>query len=494
MIVVSTLVPGVVRGSNSIPRPATPIGMDRNFEGTYLMLDTPAARAATAIVEQLRSAGHQAYFAGGCVRDLLLGATPKDFDVATSATPDVVLATFPRTFAVGVHFGVILVVSEGPAGEEIQTEVASFRNDGAYADGRHPEAVRFSQSAAEDVERRDFTINGMLLDPLLVAAGSPVEAAVLDYVGGREDLSAGVLRAIGDAARRFAEDKLRMLRAVRFAARFGFVIEAVTQAEIRRQATAIHQVSAERIRDELTRMLTEGRARQAFELLEETGLLVELLPEVARMRGVEQPPEYHPEGDVWVHTLMLLAMLQPGTSTALAWAALLHDVGKPPTFVRAPDRIRFSGHAEVGTRIAEAICRRLRFSNEDTAQILALVANHMRFGDVEKMKESTLKRFLRLARFDEHLALHRMDCLSSHGMLRLYTYARARYEQTPPEEVRPQLLLTGGDLIAAGYLPGPAFKQLLALAEDAQLEGRVTTREEALALVATAATAPAQVR
>jgi len=447
------------------------------------MPGTPALLAAETIVVRLRAAGHLAYFAGGCVRDLLLARQPKDFDVATSATPDVVLGMFPKTFAVGAHFGVVLVVSTGPDGVEIMTEVATFRNDGVYGDGRHPDAVRFSTSAEQDVERRDFTINGMLLDPLRLRDSGDLDRAVLDYVGGRADLAARLVRAIGDPSRRFAEDKLRMLRAVRFAARFEFAIETVTEAQIRAQAAAIHQVSAERIRDELTRMLTEGHARLAFELLDRTGLLDQVLPEVARMRGVEQPPEYHPEGDVWVHTLLLLEKLPAGVPATLAWAALLHDVGKPPTFERAPDRIRFNGHAEVGTSIAAAICRRLRFSNEETAQILALVANHMRFGDVERMKESTLKRFFRLPRFDEHLELHRIDCLSSHGLLRLYEFAKARFEQLPADEVRPTLLVTGRDLIEAGYQPGPRFKELLALAEDAQLEGRIHTREQGLALV-----------
>ncbi|HEY0786256.1 MAG TPA: CCA tRNA nucleotidyltransferase [Acidobacteriaceae bacterium] len=444
------------------------------------MQETAAGLAAEQVVMRLREAGHEAYFAGGCVRDLLLGREPKDFDVATSATPEVVLGLFERTFAVGAHFGVVLVVSPGPGGVEILIEVATYRSDGAYADGRRPDAVRFSKSAEEDVQRRDFTINGMLLDP--ARAGGP-GAAVLDYVGGRQDLAAGLVRAIGDPARRFAEDKLRMLRGVRFAARFLFAIEPATEAAMRTHAGTIHQVSPERIRDEITRMLTEGQARRAFELLEATHLLEQLLPEVARMRGVEQPPEYHPEGDVWVHTLLLLEKLEAGAPATLAWATLLHDVGKPATFERGPDRIRFHGHAEIGTRIAEAICRRLRFSNEETEQILLLVANHMRFGDVEKMKESTLKRFFRLPRFEEHLELHRLDCLSSHGSLRLYEYAKGRYGQMPEEEVRPALLLTGRDLIEAGYAPGPDFKEWLALAEDAQLEGRIHTQEQALALV-----------
>ena len=431
--------------------------------------------AAESIVERLRAEGYDAYFAGGCVRDLLLEHTPADFDVATSAKPDAVLAMFPRTFAVGAHFGVILVADELD-GQQIVTEVATFRSDGAYADGRRPESVRFSESAEEDVVRRDFTINGMLFDP---QTGN-----VLDFVSGRDDLAAKLIRAIGNPSERFDEDKLRTLRAVRFAARFEFEIEARTEAAIKRSAGQIHQVSSERIRDELTRMLTEGHARRAYELLDRTGLLKEVLPEIDRLHGVEQPPEFHPEGDVWTHTLMLLDQLAAGASPTLAWGALLHDVGKPATFQPGPGRIRFNGHVEIGVRIAEDICRRLRFSNDESAQIAALVENHMRFGDVERMKESTLKRFFRLHDFSEHLALHRMDCLASHGSLELYDFAKRKFEETPHEEVRPVLLLTGRDLIEAGYKPGPEFKRLLALAEDAQLEGVIHTKQEALALVA----------
>ncbi len=438
--------------------------------------------AAERIVERLRAEGYQAWFAGGCVRDLLRGHEPKDYDVATNAHPEVVLEMFPKTFAVGAHFGVVLVADEAD-GSEFVTEVATFRNDGAYTDGRHPDAVRFSESGEEDVKRRDFTINGMLLDPLKLRETGDIDGAVLDFVGGRIDLEAGLVRAIGDPSLRFEEDKLRMLRAVRFAARFGFAIEERTLAAIRALASEIHQVSRERVRDELTRMLAEGHARGAFELLDATGLLQELLPEVAKMHGVEQPPEFHPEGDVWVHTLLLLEKLPRGASSALAWGALLHDVGKPATFRRAPDRIRFDGHVEVGVRIAEEILRRLRFSLEETAQIVALIENHMRFGDVHRMKESTLKRFFRLPKFEEHLALHRMDVLSSFGNLENYDFAKEKFETLPEEQVRPQLLVTGRDLIEAGYHPGPQFKEMLALAEDAQLEGRIHSREEGMELV-----------
>jgi poly(A) polymerase len=448
-----------------------------------MTMDTQVQVAAEKIVERLRAAGYEAYFAGGCVRDLLLRLTPKDFDVATSALPEVVLEMFPLTFAVGAHFGVVLVADEGTEGQEFVTEVATFRHDGVYLDGRHPEQVRFSRSPHEDVQRRDFTINGMLLDPLRLKETGDLRGAVLDFVGGRADLDAGLVRAIGDARRRFEEDKLRMLRAVRFAARLGYEIEPETEAAMRELASGISQVSAERVRDELTRMLTQGHARRAFELLDRTGLLKEVLPEIDRMHGVEQPPEFHPEGDVWIHTMLLLEKLEAGCPATLAWGALLHDVGKPATFERAADRIRFSGHVEVGMRIAEDILRRLRFSSEDAAQIVSLVENHMRFGDVEKMKESTLKRFFRLSRFPEHLALHRMDALSGYGELRLYEFAKARYEAMPEEQVRPPLLVTGRDLIEAGYRPGPEFKAMLHAAEDAQLEGRIASTEEGLTLV-----------
>jgi len=446
--------------------------------------------AALRILEKLRLSGYEAYFAGGCVRDLVLGREAVDFDVATNATPDVVLNMFPRTFAVGAHFGVVLVgsgdadsVSEtGP--QRFCTEVATFRSDLAYSDGRHPDGVRYTQSAEEDVRRRDFTVNGLLLDVVkLNGAQQNVRSAVLDYVGGLADLDAGIIRAIGRPETRFEEDHLRMLRAVRFAARFGFDLEAQTKRAIRALASRIHAVSRERVRDELTKMLSEGSARRAFELLDETGLLAEVLPEIVRMKGVEQPPQFHPEGDVWVHTLMLLEQLPVGCAMTLAWGALLHDVGKPPTFKRAPDRIRFDRHVEVGMAMGADICHRFRFSNEETRQILALIENHMRFADAPRMKESTLKRFFRLECFDEHLEMHRMDCLAAHGNLDIYDFIRERRAAMPEETVRPKPLLTGRELITAGYAPGPAFKDMLTATEDAQLEGLIATPEEALALV-----------
>jgi poly(A) polymerase len=437
---------------------------------------------AIHVVRELRERGFQAYLAGGCVRDMLLGHEPTDYDVTTDATPNEVMRIFPETYAVGAQFGVVLVPVPNDGRDEFLNshphpiEVATFRSDGIYSDGRHPDQVTYSKSPEEDVQRRDFTINGLLMDPL---EGD----RVLDFVGGKADLASGIVRAIGDPERRFLEDKLRMLRAVRFAARFSYTIDPATFAAIQKLAPEIHQVSRERVREELTKMLTEGHARQAFELLDRLGLLKEVLPEIARMHGVEQPPQFHPEGDVWIHTMMLLEQLPPYCSRTLAWGALLHDVGKPPTFRVAPDRIRFDGHVEVGVRMAHEICHRLHFSNEDTEQIEALVANHMRFADVERMKDSTLKRFVRLPKFDEHLEMHRIDCLSSHRDLSLYEFVNEKLRTTPPQEIRPAPLLTGQDLIALGYVPGPRFKEILAAVEDAQLDGKLPTREEAVELV-----------
>jgi poly(A) polymerase len=447
---------------------------------------------AIEIVKTIRQQGFQAYLAGGCVRDLLLSREPADYDVATSAKPNEVMEIFPESYAVGARFGVVLIPENSSASsvssalkassenqekvaENDTIEVATFRSDQGYTDGRHPDAVRFSQYPREDVIRRDFTINGMMLDP--------ITNQVLDFVGGRKDLEAGIIRAIGDAEKRFAEDKLRMLRAVRFAARFDYEVEPVTFAAIQRHAPEIQIVSHERVRDELTRMLIEGRAHEAFLLLDETGLLSEVLPEISAMKGVEQPPEFHPEGDVFVHTLMLLDHLPHPCPLTLAWGALLHDVGKPATFRRAPDRIRFDNHVEVGVKIAEAVCKRLRFSRGDTEQILALIDNHMRFGHVSRMKESTLKRFMRLPRFDEHLALHRADSLASHGILSTYEYLQEKLRETPQEHIHPTPLVNGKDLIAQGYSPGPKFREILEAVEDAQLEGRLQSHDAALEYV-----------
>jgi poly(A) polymerase len=428
---------------------------------------------AEKICRVLAEAGHEAYLVGGCVRDLVLGREPSDYDVTTDATPERVEALFPGSLTVGAKFGVVVVVEKG-----IQVEVATFRSDISYSDGRHPDRVVYSHSAADDVRRRDFTINGLLMDPRT--------GEVIDLVGGRDDLEARLIRAIGDPELRFQEDKLRMLRAIRFAARFGFAIELTTFAAVRRLAPEIHQVSAERVRDELTRLLIEGSARRGFELLDGSDLLPAVLPEVARMKGVEQPPEFHPEGDVWIHTRIMLDGLAAGVSETLAWGVLLHDVGKPPTFTPASGpgtRIRFDNHAEVGAVMTEAICRRLRFSNAATDQIVSLVRNHLRFIDVPRMRPATLKRFVRLPHFEEHLELHRLDCLSSHAKLDTYDFVLRFLAETPPEEVRPPRLVSGNDLKALGLRPGPLFGKILAAIEEAQLEGRVKTREEALDLL-----------
>jgi poly(A) polymerase len=423
---------------------------------------------ARAVIAKLRGAGHQAYLVGGSVRDLLLGAKPKDFDVSTDARPERIIDLFPQSGQVGAHFGVVLVRDAGS-----QVEVATFRSDHEYADGRRPASVHFENDPRADVLRRDFTINGLMME---AATGN-----VLDYVGGRADLESRLVRAIGDPGARFEEDHLRLLRAIRFAARLGFEIDSATFEAVRRHHALILKVSAERVRDELTRILTEGGARRGFELLDASGMLADLLPEVAAMKGVGQPPEFHPEGDVWRHTLLLLEGLDHPTPT-LAWGALLHDVGKPPTF-RVAERIRFDGHVEEGVKLAHGILNRLRFSRDDMERVEALIANHMRFKDAHRMKQSTLKRFLRMADFGEHLELHRLDCLAGNRNLENYTLVQRKLEELPEEQLKPAPLVTGADLIAAGYQPGPRFAKMLAAVEDAQLEGRVGSRDEALAMV-----------
>lgn len=427
-----------------------------------------ARTLAESICAELRQHGYRALLVGGCVRDHLLGRPALDFDVATDAPPETLRALFPGADLVGAHFGVVLVRRD-----HAQVEVATFRSDQAYSDGRRPDRVRFQRDPREDALRRDFTINALFLDP---ATGE-----VLDYTGGLADLRAGRIRAIGDPAARFAEDHLRLLRAVRFAARLGFTIEEDTAHAIRRHAPLVRKVAAERVRDELTRILTEGGARRGFELLDELGLLAEVLPEVAAMKGVAQPPEFHPEGDVWTHTLLMLERLEQ-PSPALAWGVLLHDAGKPVTF-RVAERIRFDGHVEAGVEIAKAIARRLRFSAAESEQLVALVAHHLRFKDAPRMNPSTLKRFLRLPRFEEHLELHRLDCLASHRRLDNYAWVKQRWEQMPPEVLKPPPLVRGNDLIALGFAPGPRFGQALRMLEEEQLDGRISRREEALEFV-----------
>lgn len=426
---------------------------------------------AIEIIGVLRSQGHQAYLVGGCVRDRLLSIEPKDYDVSTDAPPASLIAYFPGSELVGAHFGVILVKRSS----DVYVEVATFRTEGLYSDGRRPGEVHFESDPALDAKRRDFTINGLMEDPI---AGE-----ILDFVGGRPDLERRTVRAIGNPRQRFQEDHLRMLRAVRFAARLQFSIEAATLAAIREEAHCLSRISAERIRDELVRILTEGAARRGFELLDESGLLPHVLPEVKALQGVPQPPEFHPEGDVWTHVIMMLAELH-GPAPTLAMGVLLHDIGKPPTF-RIAERIRFDSHAEVGARMTTEILSRLKFPNEDNERVTSLVANHMRFKDVEQMRMSTLKRFLRLPHFDEHLELHRLDCLASNRRLESYEYVRAKLDELAQEALRPPRLLTGRDLIQAGYTPGPDFGRALEVVETAQLEGEIHSREQALALART---------
>jgi tRNA nucleotidyltransferase/poly(A) polymerase len=393
--------------------------------------------------------------------------------VATDATPDQVLRLFPNGITVGAQFGVILVPQDG-----MKVEVATFRSDIGYADGRHPDRVEYSTRPEEDVQRRDFTVNGLLM--------RHDTDEVLDFVSGQADLKAGIIRAIGEPDRRFAEDKLRMLRAVRFAARFGYEIEAETFRAIRRHAKEVQQVSTERIREELTKLLTEGAAKAGLELLDGCWLLPIVLPEIAALKGVEQPPQYHPEGDVWTHTMMMLEGLPAGCSPTMAWGVLLHDVGKPATFRSAKqtgDRIRFDGHVEVGMAIARTLLGKLRFSNDETEQVLSLIENHMRFKDAGRMKPATLKRFVRLPRFEEHLDLHRLDCLSSNRNLQAYDFVKEFVGKTPPEVVRPPKLLTGTELLGMGFAAGPLLGRILASLEEAQLNGEISDAGEAMSFV-----------
>jgi poly(A) polymerase len=425
---------------------------------------------ARKIVRRLREAGHQALFAGGCVRDSLMGKTPHDFDIATSARPEQVQALFPRTIAVGAQFGVILVVEEGR-----DYQVATFRSDGTYLDGRHPRSVSFTTPEG-DARRRDFTINGLFYDP--------IEGKVLDFVGGREDLETRTLRAIGNPAERFAEDKLRLLRAVRFATVLDFTIEADTWNALCAAAETIHDVSAERVRDELVKIFASPQRLRGFDLLDASGLMEEILPEIEPLRGCEQPPDFHPEGDVFVHTRLMLALLPRDASVLLVLATLFHDLGKPPTMERDhTGRIRFSGHESVSAQMTEKIMRRLRFSNEEIETTTAMVQNHMVFKDVQNMRVSRLKRFLARPTFDDELELHRVDCLASHGNLDNYEFLKRRDEDLANEPLIPPPLVTGHDLIALGWKPGPKFKTILEAVQVRQLEGILRTREEAISWV-----------
>ncbi|MDI6776618.1 MAG: HD domain-containing protein [Syntrophales bacterium] len=434
-----------------------------------------SGEAAAGIVRQLQRAGHEAYLVGGCVRDLLRGIEPVDYDIVTSARPDEVQALFPHTVPVGVSFGVVLVIEGGRS-----YEVATFRTEDGHEDGRRPSQVKFA-TAKEDVYRRDFTVNGLLLE---IETGR-----IIDYVGGCQDIERRLIRTIGEPEERFSEDYLRVLRAVRFAANLGFEIDQQTLDAVKRHVPAIRRISAERTREELTRLLTGGGARRGMKLLAATGLLAVLLPEVEAMRGVVQPPTFHPEGDVWEHTLRMLDLLPGGAGkeadACLAWGVVMHDIGKPCTRSEDESGVHFYGHVRRGEEIAGAILQRLRFSRADMETIIDLVHCHMLFIHIKEMRPNKLKRLLRKPRFDLHLELHRLDCLGSHGFLDNYKFCKTKLAELATEELHPPRLITGHDLIAMGFRPGPIFSEILKAVEDAQLDGEILTGDEARRLVMT---------
>jgi poly(A) polymerase len=425
------------------------------------------------VVERLRASGHKAFLVGGCVRDTVMGILPKEYDISTSAQPEEVMGIFSNTVPIGASFGVILVLEDG-----FKFEIATFRQDESYSDGRHPDKVIYTSSEHEDVTRRDFTINGMLYDP--------ITKEVIDYVDGIEDIKKGIIRTIGNPYERFNEDKLRMIRAIRFGARFNYEIENETLRVIKELSHRITDVSAERIREEIVRIVTQKNPGLGIELLRQTGLLLHILPEVDKMYGVPQPPEFHPEGDVFTHTCLILDKLFEITngepSPELGVGALLHDVGKPPTF-SIEDRIRFNAHDRIGAEMAERICKRLRFSNKEIERICDLVSEHLRFKDVLNMRESTFKRFIGMPYFEDHLMLHLADCLASHGSREVYDFVKKKLEELNEEEIKPKPILTGYDLIDMGYTPGPIFKEILDSLEEAQLEGTVKDKEGATRFV-----------
>src|SRR5947208_2058849 len=428
---------------------------------------SPMEEAARKVAARLRDAGHIAYFAGGCVRDMVRGLAPKDYDIATNARPEVVQRLFPRTYAVGAHFGVIIVLEN-----DFQFEVATFRSDEAYIDGRHPTAVHFS-SPEEDARRRDFTINGMFYDP--------VAEKVIDFVGGRADIEAELVRAIGDPAQRFAEDRLRMLRAVRFATVLDYQIDNQTWDALLANAVSVNEISAERIREELVRMFLSPNRTRGWDLLDSSGLMRAILPEIDAMKGCAQPEQFHPEGDVFEHTRLMLQFLPEKVSVSLVFAVLLHDVAKQRTAtVDNTGRIRFNEHDRIGAEMTEEIMRRLRFSGAEIDATVEMVRQHMVFKDVPKMRVAKLKRFMARPTFDDELELHRVDCESSHGMLDNYEFLLRKREEFANEPIIPPPLVRGDDLMALGLKPGPKFGEILEAVETRQLEGNLRSREEAL--------------
>ncbi len=431
-------------------------------------------RVAREVVSTLKNKGHSAFCVGGCARDMVMEKAPREYDITTSATPEQVTEIFSHTVPIGASFGVILVLID-----EHKFEVATFRKDESYSDGRHPDKVTYSNDVEEDVLRRDFTINGMLYEPL--------EEELIDYTGGMDDIRAGVVRAIGEPYLRFSEDKLRMMRAVRFCSRYGFEIEEHTYEAILELAPKITQVSQERIRDELVKIISQQNPGAGLKLLSESGLLKHILPEIEEMHGVEQPPEFHPEGDVFIHTCLVLDKLYENTggtvSPELALGALLHDVGKPPTF-SVSDRIRFNAHDRVGADMSRSISKRLKLSNKQADTIYELIREHLKFKDVFKMRKSTLKRFIGMAEFDLHLELHLADCQASHGSKEAYDFIMHKLQELGEEEIKPEPLIGGQQLIDMGYKPGPLFSEILNAVEEAQLEGEIKNTQEALELVA----------
>ena len=427
-----------------------------------------AREAALVLARRLQAAGHQALFAGGCVRDRLLDHPPKDYDIATSALPAQVIRLFPGSNEVGAHFGVVIAKHGGH-----HVEIATFRTDGSYRDGRRPETVTFS-TPQDDAQRRDFTINGLF--------ETPETGEVIDYVGGLTDLKAGVIRAIGDPVARFTEDGLRLLRAVRFATTLGFTIEPDTDQAIRQCANLLDRISPERIRDEFSKILTSPRRRAGVEHLVDTGLIRHFMPEVLSMIGCDQPPEWHPEGDVYTHTLIMLDMLAPDASLELCLAALLHDIAKPAcrTLDDVSDRIRFNGHDSMGAEITESILRRLRYPNDTVATVVLMVARHMQFMNVQKMRVAKLKRFMAAPTFTGEMELHRVDCASSNGFTDNYEFLQAKAAEFAAQPLIPPPLVTGRDLIRLGLQPGPRFKEFLEAVQTEQLEGRITDRQSAL--------------
>ncbi|MEM7145538.1 MAG: CCA tRNA nucleotidyltransferase [Verrucomicrobiota bacterium] len=432
----------------------------------------PSAREkATRLVKSLSDKGYQAYFAGGCVRDVLLNKTPKDFDIATDAVPEQVQACFPHSKSVGAHFGVILVHLE-----DDDFEIATFRAEGNYTDGRHPGEITFT-TAEEDAQRRDFTINGIFYDP--------IADNYIDYVDGQSDLKNNIIRAIGNPDERFAEDHLRLLRAIRFAATLDYKIEPATWSALKEHADKITLISEERIRDELSRIFTDPNRVRGFDLLVESGLMNILLPEIIALQGCDQPPQFHPEGDVFVHTRLMLSHLPEEASLPLVLSVLLHDIGKPETrtYDKAADRIRFNAHDRVGARMTEKILRRLKYSNETIDTVAEAVASHMIFKDVQKMRVAKLKRFMARPGFDDELELHRVDCLGSHGMLDNLDFLREKREEFANEPLIPPPLVTGHDLIKLGWKPGPDIGHILEEVQTRQLEGALNTHEEAIAWI-----------